>query len=161
MVDLTFCVSASGTPLAMRPSTMAVPGIAIRRIGAELFDEIFRRLANFEAHRVHDLLALAPGEHEERDDEGDQQREPAALEQLGRGGGKEQQIERRAELPLTASTSKDCTFQCSATKVAINVVIAISIDTAMPKAPASASEEPKPITAVSVAAASAQLTNGM
>src|SRR5271165_5916660 len=36
----------------------------------------------------------------------------------------------------------------------------ISSDTAMPNAPASASEEPKPMTAVSVPAASAQLTNG-
>jgi len=38
--------------------------------------------------------------------------------------------------------------------------MAISRDTAMPKAPASASEEPKAITAVRVAAASAQFTTG-
>ncbi len=51
-------------------------------------------------------------------------------------------------------------FQCSATKVAISVVITIKSDTAMPNAPASASDERKPITAVSVPAASAQLTKG-
>jgi hypothetical protein len=40
------------------------------------------------------------------------------------------------------------------------VVITISNDTATPNAPASASDEPKPMTAASVPAASAQLTKG-
>ena len=52
---------------------------AKRRVAVEVFDELFRRFANFEAKRVHDLLALAPSEHDECDDEGDEQREPAAV----------------------------------------------------------------------------------
>jgi hypothetical protein len=63
-------------------------------------------------------------------------------------------------LPFTSATMSGFTPHCRATNVAISVVMAISSDTAMPNAPASASEEPKPITAVSVAAARAQLTSG-
>jgi hypothetical protein len=55
---------------------------------------------------------------------------------------------------------KGLCFQCNATNVAISVVIAISNETAMPNAPASASDDPKPMTAASVAAASVQFTNG-
>jgi hypothetical protein len=57
---------------------------AQRRILLEPRDELFRALAQPEAHRIHDLLALAPGDHQERHSEGDQQRKPASLEELGR-----------------------------------------------------------------------------
>ncbi len=69
-------------------------GDATRRVAPQLIDELFRRLANLQPNRVHDLLALAPSQHEERDDEGDQQAEPAAVEELGRGRGEEEQVER-------------------------------------------------------------------
>ena len=58
-----------------------------------MFDKRLRRLANFEANRVQDLLALAPGEHEECDDESDEQGEPAAVKELGGGRGKKDQVE--------------------------------------------------------------------
>ena len=58
-----------------------------------MFDKLLRRLANFEANRVQDLLALAPGEHEECDDESDEQGEPAAVKELGGGRGKKDQVE--------------------------------------------------------------------
>ena len=108
----------------------------------------FDALANLQPDLVHDLLALAPGQHEERDDEGDEQREPAAVEELRRGRGEEQEVEsEQAAVDRHRRCSGLC-FQCSATNVAISVVITISSDTAMPNAPASASEEPKPMTAV-------------
>jgi hypothetical protein len=66
---------------------------ATRRVTPELADELLRRLAYLHPNRVHDLLALAPGQHEERDGEGDQQGEPTTVEELGRGRGEEEQVE--------------------------------------------------------------------
>jgi hypothetical protein len=66
---------------------------ATRRVAPELVDERLRRLAYLHPNLVHDLLALAPGQHEERDGEGDQQGEPAPVEELGRGRGEEERVE--------------------------------------------------------------------
>ena len=66
----------------------------IRRIAFDVFEEILHALAKLDAKLVHHLLALAPGQHEEGDNQGDEQGEPAAVEQLGRGRGEEQQVER-------------------------------------------------------------------
>src|SRR5262245_37098160 len=62
--------------------------------------------------------------------------------------------------PLTANTSGKLKPHWIATSAARNVVIAISNDTAIPYAPASASADPKTTTAPTVAAASSQLTAG-
>src|SRR5262249_57427369 len=47
-------------------------GYAKWRIAVEVFDKLLRTLANFEANSVHNLLTLAPREHEECDDHGNE-----------------------------------------------------------------------------------------
>ena len=69
-------------------------GDAGRLFARDAFDKLFAAQTNLEAHHVHDFLAGAPSEHEKREHERDQQREPAALDELGGGGDEEQKVER-------------------------------------------------------------------
>ena len=60
-------------------------------------DQVFFRLAQLAARPLDQPDAAAPGQHQERDDAGQQQRKPAALEQLGRIGGKEDAVDDEEE----------------------------------------------------------------
>ena len=60
-------------------------------------DQILFRLAQVSACTLHQLDAAAPGQHHEGDDGGEQQRKPAALEQLDRIGGEENAVDGEEE----------------------------------------------------------------
>lgn len=59
------------------------PRQAKRRLPLDSVDEFRSALPNLKADRIQDFLALAPGEHEKRNRDGDQQGKPAAVEELG------------------------------------------------------------------------------
>jgi hypothetical protein len=60
-------------------------------------DQILFRLAQISARTLHQLDAAAPGQHHEGDDRREQQRKPAALEQLDRIGGEENAVDDQEE----------------------------------------------------------------
>ena len=60
-------------------------------------DQVLFRLAQLAARPLDQLDAAAPGQHQERDDAGEQQRKPAALEQLGRVRGEEDAVDDEEE----------------------------------------------------------------
>ena len=70
------------------------------RIGGlllEQMEELPRRHAQMRACALDELLPLAPGQHHEGHGRGDEKREPAAVEQLGRVRGEEDEIDQEQE----------------------------------------------------------------
>ena len=60
-------------------------------------DQVLFRLAQLAAGALDQPDAAAPGQHQERDDAGEQQRKPAALEQLGRIRREEDAVDHQEE----------------------------------------------------------------
>ena len=68
---------------------MAVPGTRMRRVGPEPLQELAHGDAQVGARFLKELLSVSPGQHHESDRRGDQEGQPAALEQLGGVCGEE------------------------------------------------------------------------
>ena len=81
---LTNCVSASGTPFGADARNTAVPGSRAWHLVMAVSIRSSSGWRSFAARAFDQPDAAAPGQHQERDDGGEQQRKPAALDQLGR-----------------------------------------------------------------------------
>ena len=92
-VKLEVLRQRQGDPLRQAAEHDGRSGKTMRRVSLNALGELLQTLPQPQTNAVHDLLALAPGEHQKRDHESDQQRKPAAVDQLGRGGREEQQID--------------------------------------------------------------------
>src|SRR3984893_7548883 len=94
-------------------------------------DELVLALPHSRALALEHLVPRAPGQHQERDDARQQEREPTAREQLCRVGGNEDKLDDE-QRSVDRCNGEQVVAHCKATRAARTVVIAISIETAMP-----------------------------
>ncbi len=123
-------VSGAGCPASPRTGRRP-PGRAHRRVLPQAGEELGLGLAQRHPQRLDHPAALEPGQHHQGDEGGEDQGEPAALDDLHRVGRQEHEVDGQ-EGAVDREHERQGVAPAQGHQPASRVVIAIRVETAMP-----------------------------